>query len=211
MELQHIQSKKVYIFDVDGTLYAQRKLQIRMALYLLCHYLTHLSKLRELVALYTFRKLREEESCRGMTLTEQIDLACQKTGLDRERGQKAIRDWMFQKPLESVRACAFSAVLDFIRREKAAGKRVVIYSDYPAEEKLAVLGVTADFIFTPQMPEIGELKPSRRAMDHICAVLDCPTEDILYVGDRDCKDGESARMVGIDYCDIRQLCSLLRG
>jgi len=47
------------VFDLDGTLYHQRALRIKMAGRLLSHYLFHLNQIKELWILYQFRKVRD--------------------------------------------------------------------------------------------------------------------------------------------------------
>ena len=54
-----------YIFDVDGTLYSQKNVRIKMFFRLVRFYGLRMHRLKELHALYCFRKLREKEDCRN--------------------------------------------------------------------------------------------------------------------------------------------------
>ena len=64
------------------------------------------------------------------------------------------------------------------------------------------LNVAYDRVFVSE--EIGLMKPSMKAMEWIVGNLDCPKDEVLYIGDRDDIDGASARSVGIDYVNIRR-------
>lgn len=209
MDYKKISSKEVFIFDVDGTLYSQPAMRLRMAMSLGGYYALHFWKMKELVSLYLFRKLREDEKYRTKTMDEQISAAAGKTGIGTERCRSVVDKWMFVRPLDIMCKCAFASALDFISVMQSSGKKIVIYSDYPAKEKLDVLGINADYIFTPQDEKIGELKPSKKAMNHIVSQLECSSDAVLYVGDRDEKDGKSARLAGIDYCDIKAFLAIL--
>ena len=106
--------------------------------------------------------------------------------------------------------CAFKDLLVFIRSFQQSDKELVIYSDYPADDKLKRLNLTPDMVFTPQNPDITQLKPSKKAMAHIISQLPYKLDDIIYIGDRDCKDRISAEYAGIDYCDIKEMLHLLK-
>lgn len=210
MDIHLIHSKKVFIFDVDGTLYSQPKMRLSMAFRLLLHYGLHIWKVKELLSIYYFRKIREDEEFQSITMDEQISAAAQKAGVDVQKAKDAITLWMFEAPLDIIKKCSFESVLEFIHQMQEDGKEVVIYSDYPANEKLQTLGLNPSRIFTPENPEIAELKPSKKAMIYIMKEIGCSSKEIVYIGDRDEKDRVSADYSEIDYCDIRDLLRLLK-
>ncbi len=204
-----LNKKEVFIFDVDGTLYSQRKMRLKMALSLLFFYLFRFWRLKELLLLKAFRKVREKEEFRTENFESQLFAACQKVDIDTSKGKAIIENWMFKKPLEIIKSCSFENLISFIEQVQKQGKQIIIYSDYPAFEKLEALGIKASSIFTPEAEEIGELKPSKKAMSFIMSTISKQKENILYIGDRDEKDGTSAALAEIDYCDIRKFLKLL--
>ena len=90
------------------------------------------------------------------------------------------------------------ALIDECRRE---GKKMAIYSDYGCvEEKLEVLGIDSrQFSLLVDAPSLGALKPSKPCAEQVMAMLEAEPATTLFVGDRDEKDGETARMVGAKF------------
>lgn len=204
-----IDSKKAIIFDVDGTLYSQPKMRFAMGLKLLCYYVLHFWKMKELLSVYYFRKLREQEHFRECTIEEQIEAASKKAKTTNETAQATINKWMFIVPLELVVKYSYKELLRHINQWYDEGKKIIIYSDYPANEKIKWLNIPATHVFTPQNDNIGELKPSKRAMSYILEQVGISSKHILYVGDRDEKDGESAHLAEVDYCDIKAFLRII--
>lgn len=209
MDYKNVLSKEVFIFDVDGTMYSQPSMRFKMAKALVGYYALHFWKIKEFLSLYYFRKLREREEYRIKSMDEQILAASKKSGIKAELCRAVVDKWMFTQPLEIMRECAFASLPGFMSEMQGAGKKIVVYSDYPAKEKLDVLGVNADYIFTPGDDGIGELKPSEKAMNYILSRLSCSPDAVLYVGDRDEKDGASAAYAGVEYCDIKAFLEIL--
>lgn len=210
MDIKTINNKKVFIFDVDGTLYSQRKMRMRMAMKLAVHYSLHFFRYKELKAISTFRKIRETAEFKETTMEQQIEYAANKCKIDYSKAKAAIEKWMFVVPLDIMEKCAFKDLIEFIKSFQGNGKELVIYSDYPADDKLKRLNLTPSMIFTPENPHIAHLKPSKKAMEYIISKLPCELNDIIYIGDRDCKDKRSAQYAGIDYCDIKDMLRLLK-
>lgn len=196
-------SVRAAIFDVDGTLYFQPPVRRRMALRLAAHLLRHPGFARELWGIYWFRKVRETEAFRVRPLADQVAEAARRARLsDPEKLAAGIRRWMFQEPLPLIAENANREVLGWIAAIRAAGGRVLIYSDYAPEEKLAALGVKPDAVYAPGREGIAELKPSASAMAHILASEGLSPAEMVFVGDRPEKDGESAALVGMRYVRV---------
>ena len=143
-------------------------------------------------------------------MEQQIEYAANKCKIDYSKAKAAIEKWMFVVPLDIMEKCAFKDLIEFIKSFQGNGKELVIYSDYPADDKLKRLNLTPSMIFTPENPHIAHLKPSKKAMEYIISKLPCELNDIIYIGDRDCKDKRSAQYAGIDYCDIKDMLRLLK-
>lgn len=196
------------IFDVDGTLYEQKAVRLEMAMQLFRFYLLHPWRIRELWGLALFRKIRENRQFLAVPMPEQIATVSKKIGLPAKRLQCTIQKWMFEKPLPLIAKHAYQPVLTFLHRMQAEGKRIIIYSDYAPEEKLQVLGIVPDAVFFPGKAGINTLKPSKESMQSILRAVSLPAEQLLFLGDREEKDGESARMVGIPFFLVSRKTSL---
>ena len=95
-------------------------------------------------------------------------------------------------------------VLELIREAKKKGLKVAIYSDYGAVvEKLDALGIAPDmFDLLISAPELGALKPSEPCARRVLEMIEAKPETTLFIGDRDDKDGASARAVGARFLRI---------
>ena len=92
-------------------------------------------------------------------------------------------------------------VMALIDEAKAKGLQLAIYSDYGCVvEKLEALGVDPGlFDLLISAPELGALKPSESCVRTFMEMLGAKPETTLFVGDRDDKDGASARAVGAKF------------
>ena len=92
-------------------------------------------------------------------------------------------------------------VMALIKEARARGLKMAIYSDYGCVvEKLEALGVDpGDFELLVAAPELGALKPSEPCARRVLEMMQASPETTLFVGDRDDKDGASARAVGAKY------------
>lgn len=196
--------QSTYIFDVDGTLYSQTRMRLGMLGRLLLFYGLRPHRLREFCALYLFRKLREKSEWKRASFDALYRELGKRLSLPPERIERCVSRWMFEAPLELLPKCAYRDVVSFANAEHRAGKRIIVYSDYPAEEKLAALGMERDAVYAFGENGVEELKPSPAAMRRILSESGCAPEEILYVGDRDDRDRPSAEAVGIPYRDVRR-------
>lgn len=191
-----------YIVDVDGTLYSQLLLRAKMAVHILCYLVVHPRRLKDIYAVWRYRKLCERSRNSKVEMLERYETVGRSVGLTAGRVQEAVTYWMKEYPLRLLSTCAYNDVIQWLNARKRQGDTIYIYSDYPAVEKLRVLNVAYDRVFVSE--EIGLMKPSMKAMEWIVGNLDCPKDEVLYIGDRDDIDGASARSVGIDYVNIRR-------
>ncbi|MBQ3999119.1 MAG: HAD family hydrolase [Paludibacteraceae bacterium] len=81
------------------------------------------------------------------------------------------------------------------------GLKTALYSDYGCiREKLEVLGVDEkDFDLLISAPELGDLKPSKACAEEVLRRLKAKPETTLFVGDRVEKDGAAAQAVGAQF------------
>ena len=191
------------IFDVDGTLYHQKPVRIRMAFRLTVHVLLHPRSFRDLMGIYYFRKLRETNLFRTQPLERQIQEAAARAGIQKDAHlREAIQLWMFDAPLPYIRKHENRDVTFLLKQMRSEGKKILIYSDYAPEQKLQALGISADGIYYPGTEGIEELKPSGKNIRIILTDHDLRPEETVLIGDRTEKDGESARAANVRFIPV---------
>ena len=208
---------KAVVFDLDGTLYDQKKLRLIMALRLGLYYLVHPHRVKDLLLLKTFRKVRDrwdeitaESAPASSDKTNAMDpvtdpdgamyaYVAKKHGSSAERVESVVKQWIYENPLSALPKCTDHKLADYIRDLRKEDIPVFIFSDYPIEEKLNALGMEADGMYAPGDERAIELKPSPAGINRILQDLHLNPSELLMVGDRDEKDGEAARRAGVDY------------
>ena len=195
---------KAFVFDLDGTLYHQFPLRVLMVIRLGVYYLLRPHRLRELLLLRAYRKLRESLYGKGQRNFDALQLAeaARKCGMPCEDAQRVITEWMIYKPLGLVRIFRRRKLLSLIKSLQCAGKIIIVYSDYPVREKLQALGLEPDYAYFSNDPAINCMKPDPSGLGRVIKALGLDVGDMLYVGDRDNKDGECARGAGVKYMDV---------
>lgn len=195
---------KVIVFDVDGTLYDQKKLRIKMFQKLISYYLLHPWMLKDLLILKEFRKQRELKADEGADdlANSQYKWVSKRMGLPIERVFRVIHRWIYCEPLKYLGKYKYPGLdilMDEIRKK---GMLIVIFSDYPAIEKLRALKIPYDYAFCTTDKNIDRLKPDSKGLLMIMKACDVLPNECLFIGDRDDRDGECARRVGMPYIVI---------
>lgn len=92
-------------------------------------------------------------------------------------------------------------VMVLVKEARRQGLKVAIYSDYGSViEKLEALSIDPMlFDLMVDAPSLGALKPSEPCARRVLELLGAAPETTLFVGDRDDKDGASARAVGAKF------------
>lgn len=213
MELRSMRKNKLseyqaVILDMDGTLYYQKPFRRRMALWLLGHVLTHPAAFGELRTIMLYRRVREDwESYEKNTVyakTQSLDeRQYQYVAARRKKTPQQVEDtvrfYMLERPLLLLRPYRDDALASFIGQLRAAHKKVIIYSDYPVENKLKALAIEADACYASADERIGEMKPSPKGLQVIAKELGIAPQELVMVGDRYDKDGLAARACRMDY------------
>jgi len=186
------------IFDVDGTLYDQRRLRARIAL----------SMTREAVCtrdlafvtvIRTFRRLREQfaEEERAEFETQLFEATARACRCSEVFVREVVDEWLIRRPLRFLRGCVFphtAALFDAIR---ASGREIAVLSDYPASDKLTFMGLTADIVVSANDPSVGVLKPNPKGLLHIMKTAGVSPEECLFIGDRFERDGAAAERANV--------------
>ena len=92
-------------------------------------------------------------------------------------------------------------VQPLVEKAKAAGAKVVVYSDYEMmAEKFAILGFDASQLdYAVCASELGGAKPCKESMEALLNLMKVKASRTLVIGDRDKTDGEAARRVGARF------------
>jgi len=92
-------------------------------------------------------------------------------------------------------------VMALVKEAKDKGLKLAVYSDYGyVVEKLDALGIDPGYFdLLVSAPELGALKPSEPCARRVLEMLEADPKTTLFVGDRDDKDGESARNAGAKF------------
>lgn len=194
------------VFDVDGTLYDQRRLRLAMLAQLLRNSLQTRS-LHTLRVLRTFRQVREAlgdaaaQMAPGTKPEDFIEAQYARTAQLHSLAPEAVRhmaeDWLEQRPLPHLAACRYpllDALFDALHQR---GKQVAVFSDYPAAAKLNALNLSAWPISCATDPAIGRLKPDPLGLVAVLRQSGVPASRALMVGDRFDRDAEAARRAGV--------------
>lgn len=190
-------SVRLVVFDVDGTLYHQRRLRVRMARDLLLHALSRRS-LEVLTVLRRFRRIREQlgEQQTADFGRALLDRTAAATGQPPAAVEAFVAEWMEHRPLRYLGACCYPGLPALFAGLRRTGKVIGVLSDYPANAKLAAMGLEADHVVCAGDPDIGVLKPHPRGLQFLMATVGVQPSETMLVGDRPERDGLAARAVG---------------
>ena len=193
-----INDYKLYVFDLDGTLYDQPGLRLQMLTRLMGFYILHPFRAGELFILQHFRKVKDSWT-KNSSEDDIIKQVAADKKTDEARVKSIVRRWIYDDPLEVIAKNKDTGLIGWMDLLRKSGKKVFILSDYPAADKLKAMNVTVDGIYDPDDERIDELKPSPKGLNVIMGDTGILPEDILMIGDRMEKDGLCAEKAGIDH------------
>lgn len=197
---------KAVIFDVDGTLYDQRKLRIRLLFDMLRSALRRPAVVSDLNVIRNFRKAREQLGASGAARIArgQFLVGSRLARTSPERVRRLVDQWMVNQPLAHLPDCRYDGVGEFFDYLRSCDARIGVFSDYPAEAKLAALGLTADVVLSAEDQDVDRLKPDPTGLRVAADRLGLPVGACMMIGDRDDKDGECARRAGMTYLIMQE-------
>lgn len=190
-----------YIFDVDGTLYYKKSVQVEMALQLIGYYAVHLNKIKELFLLKEYRELREREDITGNQGFEQEirSRLSRKYKINQKQVDEIIDKWIMKRPLTLIKKYRDTSLLSWIQKLQREHKNIYVYSDYPVEDKIHMLELDVDEMYWPDGKIILTLKPDPAGLQNILTINQLDCSDVIFIGDRYKKDGLCAKGAGIDF------------
>jgi putative hydrolase of the HAD superfamily len=189
---------QLVVFDVDGTLYDQRPLRRKLVFELLRNAFTS-DGLTTVRILRSYRKWREEMADNEIVGFENIltERLTARYRISAEQINRIISDWIEVKPLKFLANCRRPGVDELFAHLRRSGKKIGILSDYPAYDKLAWLGLEADYIVSARDQEVNVQKPHPRGLNRLIMLAGVTSEATVMVGDRADRDGEMGRRAGV--------------
>ncbi len=199
---------KLFIFDLDGTLYDQGKLRQKLIKNLILRFITFRISTTDLKIINTFRRQREQhKGYASKTLeADQYHWCAEELKLPVEKVKNQIKEFMHILPLRYLLACRYPYVDQVFAALKEQGTAIAVYSDYPVHSKINALELKADAEFCSTDKDIQQFKPSGNAIDFICRKMNIAKDETILIGDREDTDGESAKQAEVSFLkvDIRQ-------
>lgn len=198
-----IEKYKSVIFDLDGTLYDNKGLPLKLIL----------ADIPNMWVLGAERKARKRikgvdcQDAAGVYDALFAEMVRVKKSLTVEKARKWYQDkyMPLQVSLLHLYFPPRPLVVELLEAMKARGLKVILYSDYGHEtEKIAALGIP-DSLFdgVVSAAKMGGLKPCRQSMERLMASFNLDPAVTLYVGDREDTDGESAKVLNIDFYNVK--------
>lgn len=186
------------VFDVDGTLYDQRRLRTAMLRRLLAA-TWRTRSLDTLRTLRTFRHVREALGDRPEAdfLRLQYVRTAARHGKTEDEVRALTHDWMERQPLPFLAGCRYAHLDALFAGLRASGKQVAVFSDYPATDKLAALGLQASPVVCATDPDVARLKPDPFGLLAILARTGVAAGRALMIGDRFDRDAMAASRAGV--------------
>jgi HAD superfamily hydrolase (TIGR01549 family) len=187
---------RLVAFDVDGTLYRQRPLRLRMGRDMVIHTVAKCD-LNIIRVVSAYRRIRERLAAEEVIDFERVLVAetAKATSMSPERVHAIVSEWIETRPLRYLRSCLFSGVPQLFAGLQRAGKKIGIFSDYPATEKLAAMGLAANHVVAAS--DVGLLKPHARGLQSLMAAASATARETLYIGDRVDRDGVAGQRAGV--------------
>lgn len=187
---------RLVAFDVDGTLYRQRPLRLKMGRDMLLHSMAKLD-LSAVKVIKAYRLIRERLGDEEVVDFDRALIAetAKATSTPPERVRAIVAEWIETRPLRYLRNCVFPGVPQLFEGICRAGKKIGIFSDYAAAEKLAAMGLVAHHIVAAS--DVGLLKPHAKGLQRLMAAAGATAPETLFIGDRADRDGAAGQRAGV--------------
>ncbi|MGD0949255.1 MAG: HAD family hydrolase [Candidatus Binatia bacterium] len=187
------------IFDVDGTLYDQRKLRLLMGKDLLLHAVWQQRGLRELMIIRAFRqeRTRHRHDVVEDLNAEQYRWAARRCGVSEQLVRSVVTEWIYSRPLRYLAACKRRGLDQCLSLFESRRTLTAVFSDYPATEKIAALGLPISTCAAATDGTINRLKPDPRGLHVVCEALETPARSCLYIGNDEELDAACAHRAGM--------------
>lgn len=187
---------RLVAFDVDGTLYRQSSLRLRMAREMLLHTVMKFD-LDAIRVVGTYRRIRERLADEEVPDFDRQLIAETGTATScaPDKVLAIVSEWITDRPIPYLRGCLYAGVTQLFAGLKRDGKIIGILSDYPATTKLAAMGLTADHVVAAS--DVGMLKPHPKGLLSLMRIAGVTASETVLVGDRPERDGRAGQRAGV--------------
>lgn len=203
MYSMNIEKYKSVIFDLDGTLYDNKGLPLKLVL-------ADILNMWVLGAERLARKHikgRDYQDAAGVYDALFAEMASVKRSLTVDKARRWYQDkyMPLQVSLLRIYFAPRPLCVELLEAMRSRGLKVILYSDYGHEvEKLDALRIPRDlFDGVVSAAKMGGLKPCQKSMERLMKLYDLDPATTLYIGDREDTDGESARPMQIDFHNVK--------
>jgi putative hydrolase of the HAD superfamily len=189
---------RLVVFDVDGTLYRQRPVRLKMMRDLLINSVLNCD-FSTMAVLAKYRRIRERLGNEEVGDFERVLIAetAAVTGRPSHIVRAIVHEWMEKRPLPYLANHIYPGLRQVFTGLRRQGKLIGVLSDYPANAKLGVMGLCADLIVTAGDEGVGFLKPHPQGLVSLMAAAGATGASTMMIGDRPDRDGAVARRVGV--------------
>ena len=191
------------IFDLDGTLYDNKRLPLRLILVDPLNVLTLAAERKARKAIKGIDY--QDEAGVFDALFSKMCEARKSLTIEKARRWYHERYMPAQAAVLAMYYTPRPCVYELLQRLHEQGIKVILYSDYDyATDKLMSLNIDPSwFDAIVSAPELGGLKPSRQSAERLLQRFSLSAENVLMVGDRDDTDGATARAVGMKFHNVK--------
>lgn len=189
---------KAILFDIDGTLYDKKFMNLYLFKCALLNpfFSISYSKMRKAI-----RSLDKLDVKPVMRLSEfrRKEAGVIKPGFDEAWFAKYLKkyDKMNTHWINSYRAVPFDNMQNTLKRAKEEGLLLGALSDFPLGRKLDILGVAPFVDYKASAEDYGYLKPNPVPFCAMLRALDLKSDEAIYLGDSYSKDVVGAKNVGM--------------
>jgi putative hydrolase of the HAD superfamily len=172
------------IFDMDGTLYSQRLVRLKMAMQLAVH-VSHGGWLDVLTLMHYRMSLERLASERARDIhLDRFKATAKALSLTEQAVANIVNEWMDLRPLKFLKDGIFQDVDRVFSLLKNRQIKIGIFSDYPVAHKIQALGLTVDASCSSTDDDIGQFKPGKTGLIKIISKLRVGPAECIFIGDR---------------------------
>ena len=182
---------KAVAFDIDGTLYADWRLYVRIAFYFIQHFSFFIKYNKVRHILHRTAPLADFYEYQARLLAE---LMYTTPEIAKDKIESICYEGL--KPY-FVKIKPYKQVYETIFAFKTAGLKIAILSDFPPEQKGRVWGIRSLCDVCLGTEEAGALKPSPYPFGMLAKQLQLEPDEILYVGNSIKYDVHGANNAGM--------------
>ena len=198
-----MQQPKLFVWDVDGTLYRQAPLRAAILREFTRRYwkrpLEGLVQARILAAHRRALEHLRTGDPGSFSAAAHFDLTCQFSGRRSHQVRDCLAEWFEEVPLTILPHCARPGLTGLLKALLLRRVPLAVFSDYEPRRKIAALGLSGYFALMCSASDSGirTLKPNPRGLQAVLSRMGVDPSEAVYIGDRPELDALAARRAGM--------------